>query len=151
MTFIANSFKVIKNASVMGSFMGACSGTANFLGRTITHSGIGVVHGIGYGVAFGAASSLTAFFLRKVGINDYYINFGLSVGAGTAAAYGASAAAASLGLVAAPITIPGAIALTASSLALGIIINFAQAAIKDKYCPNKYEELDEFDQIEEIN
>lgn len=141
MSAITNSLKVIKNASCMGAFMGACSGTANFLGRTITHSGIGVVHGIGFGVAFGAASSLTAFFLRKAGVKGA-LNFGLSVGAGTAAAYGASAAAASLGFVAAPITVPGAIALTASALALGIIISFAQAVIKDQCCPDNNEEIE---------
>lgn len=98
---------------VAGSTAAATAATS-FFGRAITH--VSFAHGFGVGL-LAVPATLTAFYLfDKAGIKNMWANAALSFGAGALVTYAASATAVALGIAAAPITIPGALAITAASV-----------------------------------
>lgn len=79
-----------------------------------------------HGFGFGAVASLTSFVamtaLAKMGVDNEPIRLVLSHVVGGSVALGVTVGLASLGVMAAPISVPGAIILTASNLAFDILL-----------------------------
>lgn len=92
----------------------ATTAAASFLGRSITQ--VSFAHGFGVGILAVPAIFVAMTLFEKAGVNNYWAKAALSFGTVTAVTYGASAAAAALGIVAAPITLTGALAMTAASI-----------------------------------
>ena len=79
-----------------------------------------------HGFGFGAVASLTNFVafsvLAKLGVNNDAARLVMGHALGGAAAFGITVGLASLGVMAAPISVPGAIILTACNLAFDILL-----------------------------
>lgn len=101
------------------------SGVVSWLGRSITNAGF--LQGFGFGAVTIGTVALVQPHVEKV-IKHKLLSLAVSAAAGGALAYGASAAAAAIGIVAAPITLTGALILTVSSIA------FASLGFKVEEC-----------------
>ena len=106
-------------AASCGVWAGATSGVANWLGHSFTQ--VSFLHSVGYGAVLGISSVITLTILDKLNISNSHIRIGFTTLFGGAAAYVASAAAAALGIVAAPITVSGAVVLVVSTVALSVL------------------------------
>lgn len=114
---------ILKTSTILGASWGAASGVANWLGHSITH--VGFLHSVGFGVVFGISTTVAIAILNKMQVSNKSVHAGVACGIGAGLAYSVSAAAAALGFAAAPITVPGAILLAASSLSLSILFGMA--------------------------
>src|SRR5262245_27074690 len=111
--------KVYNSALLYGVAFGVSSTVVNWLGHSITH--IGFLLSFCFGVVSGITIPLTQILVKKMGIQNDWANIGIRTCLSGAVAYGASTLAAAIGLVASPISIPGALLLTISSIALYVI------------------------------
>lgn len=107
------------------------SGVVSWLGRSITNAGF--LHGFGFGAVVGAITWAVTPILEKK-FDNIAISLGISSVIGGAVAYGLSAGAAALGVIAAPITVTGALILTISSIAFGLLGLCTEDAVNDTCC-----------------
>lgn len=84
---------------------------------TYSVSQVGFLQGAGFGAIAALASSFAFSQFKKMGLENKYLNLGLSGAVGGVVAYGATVAAAAAGIVSAPITVPTAVVLTIVTLA----------------------------------
>lgn len=124
------------------------SGAVSWLGRSITNAGF--LHGLGFGAVVGAITWAVTPILEKK-FDNVAISLGISTVLGGAVAYGLSAGAAALGIVAAPITVPGALILTISSLAFGLFGLFVEDYIGDCCKKEKFSREDRAYQVHNLS
>src|SRR5262249_2909982 len=106
---------------------GLGSGVVSWLGRSITNAGF--LHGFGFGAVTAITIGVSNYLLADKITNDW-LRLGASSVIGGAVAYGVSAGAAALGIVAAPVTVTGALILTISSVAFIILAAIVEEIVK---------------------
>ena len=115
--------KIMGALGIMGTVSAGAAAAASYLGRSVVQ--VSVAQGFGVGILAGAATVIAFNLFEKADANlgsnlGLAGIVGLSLCAGSAFTYGASAAAAAVGIAAAPITVSGAILLTVAS-SVGLI------------------------------
>lgn len=151
----SNVVHQLKDPAICTIPAGLGSGAVSWLGRTITNAGF--LHGLGFGIVTAITFQIVQPILEEK-IKKDWVSLGASAIISGAVAYGLSAGAAALGIVAAPITVTGALILTITSLAFGILGLFGEDLIKDICCKkensSKYENavlLNELADAERLN
>lgn len=120
---ICDLVKPVVGITLTGGIAGLGAGTASWIGYSVTQ--VGFATGFGLGAVGGVSALIASTIFEKLGFEKGFLHLAASTVVAGAAIYGASAGAAALGFIAAPVTVPTAIILTVSSIGAFIIFGFA--------------------------
>lgn len=105
-----------KNTATLAGIMAATSTITAGVAQLAGHS-IGLLNGAGFGLVQGVITYVASNHMPKC-LPDIFRSSPVAMVAGGLAAFGASHAVAALGFIAAPISVPAAIVLTVTNIAL---------------------------------
>lgn len=131
---VSSATHSLKETAAFAIPAGFGAGAVSWLGRSITNAGF--FHGFGFGLVVGATTRVVTPFLDEK-IDNEPVAIATSAALGGVIAYGLSAGAAALGIIAAPITVTGALILTISSVAFALFGKFVEAKINENCCNKK--------------